>query len=98
MEHVFVSFKVKKEFIEDAKKIIGEFVRQIKENETGTLSYKCFQEKADESSFIHVMTFKSEEAEERHRHTEYVKKFVANLYPMCQSTPVFSEFNLICSN
>ena len=98
MEHILVSFKVKKEHIENAKKIIKEFVEQIKENESGTLIYKCFQEKADETSFVHIMTFQSEEAEEFHRHTEHVKKFVDRIYQVCNNVPEFSELTLICSN
>jgi quinol monooxygenase YgiN len=98
MEHLFVSFKIKKEYLEQAKRIIIEFVDQIKNNESGTLTYKCFQEKADSTSFIHVMTFQNEEAEELHRHTDYVKKFIDKLYPMCEKEPEFSELNLICSN
>jgi len=98
MEHLFVSFKVKREHIEEAKKIITDFINQIKNEEPGTLFYKCFQEKSDETSFIHVMSFQNEDAEETHRHSEHVKSFVNKLYPMCEKEPEFSELNLICSN
>jgi len=98
MEHLFVSFKVKREHIDEAKKIIIEFIKQIKEQEPGTLFYRCFQEKSDDSSFVHVMTFRNEEDEEIHRHTKYVKNFINRLYPICEKEPEFSELNLICSN
>ena len=98
MEHLFVSFKVKREDVDIAKKIITEFIQQIKDKEPGTLFYRCFQEKSDDTSFVHVMTFQNEDAEETHRHTEYVKSFVNKLYPLCEKEPEFSELNLICSN
>jgi len=98
MEHLFVSFKVNRDHIEEAKKIITKFIDQIKNKEPGTLFYRCYQEKSDETSFIHVMTFQNEDAEEAHRHTEYVKSFVNELYPMCEKELEFSELNLICSN
>jgi quinol monooxygenase YgiN len=98
MEHLFVSFKVNRDHIEEAKKIITEFIDQIKNKEPGTLFYRCYQEKSDETSFIHVMTFQNEDAEETHRHTKYVKRFVNKLYPLCEKEPEFSELNLICSN
>jgi quinol monooxygenase YgiN len=98
MEHLIVEFKVKKDKIEEAKSTIRDFVSKISQQEPGTVLYNCFQEKGDERSFIHTMSFESEKAEEHHRHTEYVKEFVENLYPVCETEPVFSELNLICSN
>jgi quinol monooxygenase YgiN len=98
MEHLFVSFKVKKDKVEAAKNTITKFVDEIARNEPGTILYNCFQEKSDTTSFIHTMTFESEKAEEHHRHSDYVKKFVDQLYPLCETEPVFSELELICSN
>ncbi len=98
MEHLFVSFKVKKDKIEAAKYAISKFVSEITKKEPGTILYNCFQEKGDASSFIHTMTFENEKAEEHHRHTAYVKEFTEQLYPLCETEPVFSELELICSN
>ena len=98
MEHLFVSFKVKKDKIEGAKSAIRKFVQEITQKEPGTILYNCFQEKNDKTSFIHTMTFESEKAEEHHRQTVYVKEFIERLNPMCESEPVFSELDLVCSN
>ena len=98
MEHLFVSFKVKKNKVEEAKSAIRKFVDEITGKEPGTVLYNCFQEKSDDTSFIHTMTFESEKAEEHHRHTSYVKEFVDKLYPLCEEEPVFTELNMICSN
>lgn len=98
MEHLFIKFKIKKGRIEEAKLIIKKFVDEIKTKEPGTVLYNCYQEKSDETSFIHTISFENEEAEERHRHTVYVKDFVEKLYPICKAVPEYSELNLICSN
>src|SRR5574338_506803 len=98
MEHLLVSFKVKKNKVEEAKTAIKKFVDEITGKEPGTILYNCFQEKSDAASFIHTMTFESEKAEEHHRHTNYVKEFVDSLYPLCETEPSFTELNLICSN
>jgi quinol monooxygenase YgiN len=98
MEHIIVSFKVKTDKIDEAKAAIRKFVDEITGREPGTILYNCYQEKSDSTSFIHNMTFESEKAEEHHRHTSYVKKFVDSLYPICEEEPVFTELNLICSN
>ncbi len=98
MEHLIIKFKVKKNKLEEAKSAITNFVNEIRGKEPGTILYNCFQEKSDETSFIHTISFESEKAEEHHRHTEYVKKFVDKLYPVCKSEPEFSELNLVCSN
>ena len=98
MEHLFVSFKVKENKVEEAKTAIRKFVDEITRKEPGTVLYNCFQEKHDITTFVHTMTFESERAEEHHRHTTYVKEFVDKLYPMCESEPVYSELNLVCSN
>lgn len=98
MEHLFISFKVKKNKVEEAKTAIRKFVDEITRKEPGTILYNCFQEKSDSTSFIHTITFESEKAEEHHRQTNHVKEFVDKLYPICEIEPVFSELNLVCSN
>jgi quinol monooxygenase YgiN len=98
MEHLLVTFKVKKDKVEEAQNAIRKFVDEISGKEPGTVLYNCFQEKSDSTSFIHTMTFESEKAEEHHRHTSYVKEFVDRLYPLCEIEPVFSELNLVCTN
>jgi quinol monooxygenase YgiN len=98
MEHLLVSFKVKKNKVEDAKAAIQKFVKEIQKKEPGTALYNCFQENNDETSFIDMMTFESEKAEEHHRHTKCVKDFVDELYPLCEEEPIFSELSLVCSN
>ena len=82
-------YRVKKQKIAEVKKAISEFVRQVKKKERGTLRYESFQLEKHPSEFVHLMKFKDKKAEDLHRKTEYVKKFVAVLYPVCEKKPVF---------
>ena len=52
MEHLFVSFKVKKNKVEEAKTAISKFIEEISNKEPGTVLYNCYQEKSDNTSFI----------------------------------------------
>lgn len=93
MVHLFVYFQVKDGCLDEAKSVINEFIRNITENETETLDYASWQEKDNENKFVHTMTFKDEEARKHHVSTEYVKPFVAKLYPICVEDPkaIFME-------
>lgn len=76
--------------MEETKATIRTFVDEIRQKEPGTIVYNCFQERSDNTSFIHMISFQSEKAEEHHRHTAYVKEFTSKLYPVCKTEPVFS--------
>lgn len=89
-------FRVKKDKLAECKKAIGEFVEKVKENEEGTLVYESYQ-KPDRVSFVHFMTFKDEKAEEFHRQTPWVKKFVEALYPKCEEKPEFYDLKPVAS-
>ena len=74
-----------------------EVVDAVKKNEPGTLVYEAFQE-VDGDSFVHIMTFKDDKAEQVHGSSDYVKKFVRLLYPYCDEEPVFTKLQLVRSN
>lgn len=90
-------FKVKVDKLEECKKAIAEFVAAVKANEPGTILYESYQ-KTDSVSFIHTMYFKDAEAEEMHKNSPYVKKFVDILYPNCEIKPTFTDLKLLASN
>ena len=97
MKHIHINYKVHEKKIDAAKTAIREFIEQVRKNESGTLSYSSFQSKENFSLFTHIITFENEKAEEIHRNSIYIKKFVDTLYPICESQPVFTEVNLIAS-
>jgi quinol monooxygenase YgiN len=90
-----VLFRVKKSQVDQALRLINDFIDGIRNNEMETIVYHSFQDAEDTTSFIHVMTFKDKEAEEKHRRSSYCRKFTENLYPLCEEEPVFTPINLV---
>ena len=97
MVHLMAIYKVKEDKLEVVEKAVEEFVDAVKDNEPETLAYEAFRGK-DDLSFFHVMTFAGEKAEEAHRSTPHMMKFVGFLYPNCVEEPVFVELDLVGSN
>ena len=83
-------FKVKQEHLDECLEAIREFVNAVKHHEQDTLYYESFQE-SDGVSFTHIMSFKDEAAENLHKNTAHVNKFVNLLYPNCEQKPVFID-------
>jgi len=95
MKHVMISFSVKPEELDKVKAIIGEFISAIHKYETDTLMYKSFQNSTNPTRFIHIMTFKDDEAMDYHRQTKHCREFVDRLYPLCAELPVANLYNEI---
>jgi len=92
MKHVFIPFTVESNSLEDAKSIIKKFVRTVQQKEPDTLMYHSFQQSDEPTNFVHIMTFKNEEAMELHKYTEHCKEFVDRLYPLCAILPKASMY------
>ena len=75
-----VLFKVKKSKIDQLKGLINDFIDGIRNNEEDTAIFHSFQEQEDPVTFIHVMTFKDAQAEEKHRTSSYCQRFTEELY------------------
>ena len=86
-------FEVKAESIGIAKKAIATFIASVKVNEPDTLYYTSWQEKDNPARFLHHFAFKDSKAEEFHKETQWVKTFVATLYPELVSDGVeFTDY------
>lgn len=96
MLYELVKYKVKRENIEEVIRLIEIFLDKILENEPDTLYYESIQEE-DQISFIHVITFRNEEAQSFHESTAYLKEFVEHLYPLLEAEPIFSDYKVIRS-
>ena len=96
MIHKLVKFKAKKENIEEVIRLIENFLDKILENEPDMVYYESIQEE-DQISFIHVITFRNEEARKKNESTSYVKEFIGNLYPLLEAEPTFSDYKIIRS-
>ncbi|GEM_PF-1123190 len=89
-------FTVKQEKLTECIAAIEEFIAEIKKHEPHTLFYDSYQ-KPDKVSFVHLMVFYGQQAEEFHRNTPHVQKFVSILYPNCMKEPAFIDLTLIAS-
>lgn len=81
-------YRVKAEKKEEVLSVVEEFVKTVKENEPGTLRYTAYRLE-DGVSFVHIMYFKDEDAEQRHRGSENARKFEKRLRPNCEEEPEF---------
>jgi quinol monooxygenase YgiN len=85
------NFQINFESLDLAKAAIEEFISTEKDNELGTLIYLSIQSKDDPTEFLHYMEFADSAAEEVHRNSEAVNKFVDILYPLTVSGVEFHD-------
>lgn len=87
LAYVIIPFQVLEEKLDEAKQIIGELVKRVKEKEPGVLLYQSLQLKKDPTSFIHYIVFEDDDAHLKHRSAPYVLDFVNKLYKLCPTEP-----------
>ena len=93
MVHRLAQYRVRPDKVEDVKQIVAEFVRAIAAHEPHTI-YHAYQAE-DHVSFLHVMTFPNEAAEEAHSTAPYTERFATALYPVCEAGPFFTHYSLV---
>jgi len=93
MKYRTARFRVRKTEVAAAEKAIIAFVSKVAD-EPGTLRYESFRE-SDGVSYLHVMGFADEAAEDAHRQTEHAKQFLAELSAKCEAPPIFSDLKMI---
>ena len=81
-------YRIKADKQDEMVSVVEEFVKTVKENEPNTLRYTAYRLE-DGVSFVHIMYFKDEEAEQQHQGANYVKKFTELLNPNCVDEPEF---------
>ena len=91
-------YQVRKEALDVCLAAIREFVAYVRKNEKGTLRYDVWQEKDDPTKFVHIFTFRDEDADRIHSESAEVKKFAGILYPNCLAPVEFIDYQLIASN
>ena len=77
---------------------IREFVEAIARDEPGTRLYVAWQDERDPVHFLHHFVFADESAEQRHRSSEAVRRFTAELYPETVSGVHFTRYREVASN
>lgn len=90
-------FRVRPEAMDTARQAIRDFVAYIKAHEPDTLIYDSVQTVEDETEFLHVMAFRTAAAEEKHRSSEGVMRFVDVLYPVTVDGVQFQDYTVCAS-
>jgi len=91
-------YQVQKDKLDICLAAIRDFVAYVRKNEKGTLRYDVWQEKDDPTKFVHIFTFRDEDADRIHSESAEVKKFAGILYPNCLAPVEFIDYQLIASN
>ena len=74
---------------------VRDFVSAVAEHERQT-TYHTFRA-IHGGSYVHLMTFPDEDAEQRHRGAAYTKAFVDRLYSLCEAGPTFTDLEPLAS-
>jgi len=86
-------FRVRAGEAAEADKAIIAFVAKVAD-EPGTLRYESFRE-ADGVSYVHVMMFADDAAEQAHASSAHMKEFLAALQPRCDELPAYTDLRMI---
>ena len=95
MKSYKIEYTVKKSKIKSVIELVDKFIDGIRNNEPETIIYHSYQDTANTANFIHLMTFKNENAERLHRDSSYCQKFLEELVPYCEKTPEYIPMTLI---
>ena len=93
MINKMVTYKVRKDSIDEAKMLVREFVENIILNEEDTLLYRTLQHSDDPTQFIHFMTFEDEYAEEQHQNSNYHEEFLSSMEELCDGSIKITNLN-----
>ena len=86
-------FRVRPAEVAAVEKAIIAFVAKVAD-EPGTLRYESFREE-DGVSYVHVMAFADDAAEEAHMQSQHKKDFVAAIYGKCEVQPVYTDLKMV---
>jgi len=78
---------------------IEEFVSYVAESEPGSIMYAAWQELDEPTKFVHLFTFRDEEAHRIHGSSEAIRRFESAYQPALVAGPVvFTDYRLVASN
>jgi len=94
MIYKIAEFTIHTEKLEEAKKLILEFLEYVKQKEPKVLRYESYQDQGG-NRFFHFMLFKDRSAESSHQQSAHTQDFIQKLYPLCEKKPVFTTLDEI---
>ena len=85
---VVIRFRVAApESIAEAQKALADLVDSVRALEPEMLTYVAYQETRDSLRFYQYMEFLDEHAYERHATSAHLRRFVADIKPLCSEEP-----------
>jgi quinol monooxygenase YgiN len=92
-------YQVKPEAVGRVKTAIDQFVAYVRDNEPDTRMYVVWQSIDDPTSFVHLVEFADQAAQDRHGQSESVRKFESIYMPELVGGPVrFTDYQQIATN
>ena len=73
--------------VEKARAAVGELVECVRTREPEMLTYVAYQESHDPLRFYQYMEYLDEHAYERHATSAHLRRFVAEIKPLCSEEP-----------
>lgn len=85
--HRMLRYQVRRDAVDAARAAAAALADEVGRKEGGTASYRAFQEAADATRFVHVMSFRTPSAEKYHDGTAWQKRFRDVVRPLCMEPP-----------
>jgi quinol monooxygenase YgiN len=95
--YMTAKFEVRQEALDICRRVIQEFVENVRANEPDTLLYTSLHEKENSTRFLHYFIFRDENARELHSSSEAVNRFTSILYPNLVAPVEFTEYTMFAS-
>ncbi len=95
--HMTARFEIKPESAAIVQKAVEDFVGAIQANEPHTVLYRSMREVDNPAAYLHYFVFKDSDAEEFHRTTAWVNRFVEILYPETIHEVTFTKYEEVAS-
>jgi len=83
MNHRLVSFEVRREAVDEARKALAAYADEVGRKEGGTAFFHAYQDKDAPQRFTLVMAFRVASAESYHDGTAWAKRFRETVTPLC---------------
>lgn len=95
MLHRLLVYEVRKESVPQALALTSAFVDEVGRKEGGTARYVAFHETANPGRFVHQVAFRVASAEDYHLKTQWRKRFMEGLLPLCTSPPAMVALSAV---
>jgi quinol monooxygenase YgiN len=91
--YTHVTYRIRNDRVNEARQEIAAFVESLKNGPPRFHSYHIFQHANDTASYIHLISFKTLEAQAQHMQSAPVRRFVDNMVSFCIAGPIYAELN-----